>query len=469
VSTALNIVAFVVGCVGIGGILASRQFLARWLTNHTLMRFTPSGDLDIVLSSYEPPESAPGQRSNPASFDSQLVAFGYAKTASVLARVAGESGYRKALKLQLADLRESSLAGDLVLIGGTRGHDLAFDYLQHLREAYPTLKLHFNDECETNNYMILGKHAPFTYNWCVEADKRVPRYDLALVVLWINPYARSRRRSILCAGNTSYGTLAATEFVVGDGLSAFWKEHRRTFSDVVRRRRRFGAFPSRLSPLRWPHVAMVVKFTIPDGSAEVLHHKVLKDGRRHAHDHVTLEMRLDASLSAEERRSIGAMLATGFPGLEPAEVARGWIQAKPAFRILALSGGGIIAQLSVADLEGQGIHADGGPDSTPRKPGWCLGIGDLIVRSEHRGKGLARFLIESAIAESRRRDACLLMVASGPEVGLRHIFELQGFEPTAHRVFVERPDGSRFENPAWMYRAKTGFEVPDQIQIKSDF
>lgn len=120
----------------------------------------------------------------------------------------------------------------------------------------------------------------------------------------------------------------------------------------------------------------------------------------------------------------------------------------PHFRALAIDPeGDVSAHLSVFAIP-------------TRPPSTLYGIGDLIVRPNHRGAGLASAICSAAIEECHRRGADTILVDT---LAARSIFERLGFEPvTTFRFFyLEGNACARREHWMALQRRRTETAIPD--------
>lgn len=79
-----------------------------------------------------------------------------------------------------------------------------------------------------------------------------------------------------------------------------------------------------------------------------------------------------------------------------------------------------------------------------------LGIGGVIVRTEFRRRGLAREVVEAAIARARAPEARFALLFSRPDRA--KLYERLGFREVAGDVLVEQPDGQAVMSLETMWR-----------------
>jgi predicted N-acetyltransferase YhbS len=139
------------------------------------------------------------------------------------------------------------------------------------------------------------------------------------------------------------------------------------------------------------------------------------------------------ALAARHRRQAGELLAA-----EWGDEWRGDAYAgpyAPQFRVLALDADDAVAGH---------VSAFAIPTSPPRA---LFGIGDLVVRGDQRGAGVASAICEAVVGEcwSRRADAILV-----DTLAARRIFERLGFEPVVTFRFFYQEESSCSRRLHWM-------------------
>jgi predicted N-acetyltransferase YhbS len=126
----------------------------------------------------------------------------------------------------------------------------------------------------------------------------------------------------------------------------------------------------------------------------------------------------------------------------------------PAFRVLALDpGGDVAAQVSAFAI----------PTSPPHG---LFGIGDLVVREDRRGQGIAARMCEALVDECWRRGADIVLVDT---VAARHIFARLGFQPVAGFRYFYLRDGACHRHEHWMVAERTSTDGPIELLEHGDF
>lgn len=127
---------------------------------------------------------------------------------------------------------------------------------------------------------------------------------------------------------------------------------------------------------------------------------------------VQVELIYEEELSSEDRQTLGELIAAAFGDDDPREQAY-WGQTQPALRLLAREDRVIVAQQSIFEMQSRPVRR-------------VFGLGDLVVRTDHRGQGLARDLVERAVDICRARGAEVILTRT---VALRSVFARLGFQP----------------------------------------
>ena len=103
-------------------------------------------------------------------------------------------------------------------------------------------------------------------------------------------------------------------------------------------------------------------------------------------------------------------------------------------------------------------------DSEPSRR--LYGLGDVVVRKDCRGHGIARALIERAVAECWSRDAELVPTDT---FVLRGVFVELGFAPVPRFAFYyEREDECRW-HPGWLAAVRVPVPRPRLRLAEGDF
>lgn len=164
----------------------------------------------------------------------------------------GHISRRRPLGISVSEELDSTLSGDLVLIGLPGKNVASRKALAHLKSRHPEIRLTISESDKPRGGVQIGL-GDFCEDFRLTfqaANKKIPDRDLAVIVLWVNPLARQKRRLLLCAGITAYSTAGAAGYLVNDIVDYRYKQLRK-----ANRR----ALPSLLSPGTWACFAMVIE------------------------------------------------------------------------------------------------------------------------------------------------------------------------------------------------------------------
>jgi hypothetical protein len=251
----------IVGAVGLttlGNWIARGRLLGR---RHGLLRFHFGTPIDIVLGT-----SAVFRRDDTYGYTRLLTSFGNLEAATTFARVIGERGGRNDTRIQLSEAIGTRLDDDLVLLGGPRRSDAARRFLHYLAAEYPELDLSVGDNTPAACWLSVGgfrvRYEPVDQ----EAHPGYPTEDYALVVAWLNPFTVVKRRAFLCAGFSSHGTRAATNYLLTDFIDHRRRRWRSVDSTTLSQRPRRSRVAR--AAFDWPCFVMVLHLIL-DGDEAV--------------------------------------------------------------------------------------------------------------------------------------------------------------------------------------------------------
>ena len=179
------------------------------------------------------------------------------------------------------------------------------------------------------------------------------------------------------------------------------------------------------------------------GPPRLTRHNVSKLIRRHCprwqaspRDRYELGCLSEESLSPSDLDSLKTLLADVITRHRAAYRQRGFRRIRPVFRTVAKADGEIVGQQSVFLLE----------TDPPRT---AFGLGDVVVRPQHRRQGLARRLIEEAVERCWESGAELVLTDT-ETVAVRTVFYSLGFAPVERFTFFYERDGTCHWHPNWM-------------------
>ncbi|HXS33648.1 MAG TPA: hypothetical protein VN758_07750 [Solirubrobacterales bacterium] len=231
----------IIGIVSLFGITATN--VARWLgffarINRDARFFSlkrdESIDLVLVTSDYEEGDN---YRRHVTSYDTLRAATHFAE------RIGGLR-LDKDTNLRVSERLDDPPTRDLVVLGGSDApkNRVAKVFLDEFNEAHPELEISRPRE-EGSRRLVVGSEE---WDWNGWSDgKDDVNTDVAVIVVWRNPFVSESRRGIYCAGFTAAGTAAATEHLL---------------SDLCREGRRRSLGWKRINPFARPNFVSVVEF-----------------------------------------------------------------------------------------------------------------------------------------------------------------------------------------------------------------
>jgi predicted N-acetyltransferase YhbS len=158
------------------------------------------------------------------------------------------------------------------------------------------------------------------------------------------------------------------------------------------------------------------------------------------------------ALAAHHRRQAGELLAA-----EWGDDWRGDAYAgpyAPRFRVLALDADDAVAGHVSAF-------------AIPTSPPYALfGIGDLVVRSDRRGAGVASAICDAIVRECWLRGADAILVDT---LAARNIFERLGFDPVETFRFFYQDKNSCSRRLHWMAAERASVRGPVELLEHWDF
>lgn len=166
-----------------------------------------------------------------------------------------------------------ALERDLILVGGTLTSEVAGHFLEYINANCPGANVTLAEEVEERNVMSAG-NVTVDYDWTAVARDKHPSHDFGLVIFWVNPFAKRRRRAILFGGFTSYGAFGGARYATGDFLFERYTSLR-TRRMRPSRERAGSALPSRWRFWRWPCFVLIVEVVIEGGEIIDVQERVL--------------------------------------------------------------------------------------------------------------------------------------------------------------------------------------------------
>ena len=138
------------------------------------------------------------------------------------------------------------------------------------------------------------------------------------------------------------------------------------------------------------------------------------------------------------RKMVGALLAEAHPTIGDAFRARGWWTLPPLFRAVATDGGEVAGQVSAYLVESR-------PELS------LMGLGDGILKVEHRGRGILKMMLSACIEECWKRGAEQIIVSTKRHSSM--ILSL-GFTRTRPFQFYYETESACVWRPTWLVLSK---------------
>jgi hypothetical protein len=214
------------GIIGLSGILAALNSSRRLSRHHRFFRFQFREPVDFVLTTSSREYGGFGG----VKYKRPTTAVGNLRGATEIAQAIGYGSPRRPITVGVSTDLESSLRDDLVVLG-LPGKNVASGLVfRELAARYPNLKLAIEESKDPGCSMGLGA-ASFPYEVVAQRDSEIPETDIAVIVMWVNPFSLRKRRLLLCGGFTAYGTAAAARYLIHDvlnhRLSSLRREHQK--------------------------------------------------------------------------------------------------------------------------------------------------------------------------------------------------------------------------------------------------
>jgi len=240
----IGIALGVISVFGITGISAAYRFSRSWGRQYRFLRLHRTETLDIVLPTSERKRGGLG-----ISYVRSMTSVGNMRGATQIAQAVGRISRTRRISVAVSEEIESRLQCDLVILGLPGKNAASRMVLGHLQARHPEIELDIAEAAPPGCSISLAGH---TENYSFEKQPRgsaYPTRDVALIVVWANPLSLRRRRLLLCAGFTTYGTAAAASYLV----------HELPDIEYKLLRKRYRELPSLLSPRVWPCFAMLIE------------------------------------------------------------------------------------------------------------------------------------------------------------------------------------------------------------------
>lgn len=188
------------------GVLPSAYVALLWFSTflpaRQLLAFQSNGTVDVVVTTSAVEKSSVGSPILRAT-----TGIGQIQGLAHVGKAVGRYLRTIELRVAVSNSVNFELENDLVVLGGPAKNNIAKRLLDHFGRNYPDLPIAFDD--------IGGSVRVGDFEQKVEIGPEPMdniSNDLAIVMLWKNPFAASLKRGIFCAGITSYGTAGASNW-----------------------------------------------------------------------------------------------------------------------------------------------------------------------------------------------------------------------------------------------------------------
>lgn len=205
-STWFGWIEFALATIGAVPIIVSAYyFLGNIFPVRKFFGFSDDERLDIIATTSQVTHSSVGAKVVRAT-----TGIGQIEGVAAIARFLGQYYRKKSLLIKLSVSVSDRPEKDLILVGGPAKNKLSGSFLSHLNDE-TSIKIEFDDV----NIRLEFDDLVITKDDLVIEDE-FPTKDFAIVIAWRNPFLNKRRRGILCAGFTSYGTSGGARWIFND-------------------------------------------------------------------------------------------------------------------------------------------------------------------------------------------------------------------------------------------------------------
>jgi hypothetical protein len=219
-----NVLSFLLGVIGaIPVFLGLYQLVSRTTKARRAIGFRHRGRIDIVLTTAGCEMKSDGGK---AAVVRCLSPEGDVLAIAAATAVFGRSYRGKKIITHVSDKVRGPLNDDLLILGSTAANKHSVSYLESSELARTRNLLIDVGACSVGLDRHNGGRLNVTSFDIERTSDGLPRKDVVYICVGPNPYNR-RRRAIVCAGYTTYGTGAAAQIFFGQILSEEKSEYRR--------------------------------------------------------------------------------------------------------------------------------------------------------------------------------------------------------------------------------------------------
>jgi hypothetical protein len=203
----LDTIAFVIGLLGLLGLIPLAVSAGEWLLDRRrvrrVLRLHNRGHLDVVVTTnhVQPYEAGVAK--------AYLTAVGEARGIAALSRVLMRHYRKKNVDITVSVDYGGQPTGDVILLGGPLRNEWSRNFLRRLKDNYGVdIEILAED-----SRIRIGEFDSGTFDQELEDD--IPKRDLGVVILapW---FQNDEHRVVMCAGLSTYGTEAAARFIFVD-------------------------------------------------------------------------------------------------------------------------------------------------------------------------------------------------------------------------------------------------------------
>ncbi len=212
---------FHAGYLRLGQLLPIRRFLG----------FGINTPLDIIITTSDIKKSTKGLKIIRAT-----TGIGQIQGIAYLSKFFVKNFRKKEISTHISKNVSQKPENDLILLGGPSKNEYSGQFIKILKSQHPDLQLSLNE----NSGRLRLKNKTYTLS-NTDLQNGLPKKDIALVIVWKNPFSENPRKAIYCAGMTSYGTSGSINWLFNDVLTLNKKTNKKVFKIVGKKNPNFIA------------------------------------------------------------------------------------------------------------------------------------------------------------------------------------------------------------------------------------
>lgn len=209
----VGLVLSVIGAVGVLPVVGGLAFRSQGLRRaHRVLGFRRSLPIDIVLTT-----SAVEAAGHGAPVKRPLTGYGQVRGVANCARALAAHYPHKEIVIHLSGFVRNRLDRDLISLGGPAKNEITRIILGEILERYRLPQLEFDDISDSIRIITPSGQQVDITNFDPQLEDGVPQVDIFIIAATTRYKPdNTTTRCILCAGFTSYGTGAASEYMFID-------------------------------------------------------------------------------------------------------------------------------------------------------------------------------------------------------------------------------------------------------------